>query len=209
VTGSGAPEPKVAAKDALGGIVPRWEWRTFGDSFGSADTVLDLQQPERVQESDEVYLLSQQSDASVKVRDDLMDVKQLEAVSGDGLEQWRPVLKGAFPLPAADVATMLHALGVAEAETARDAYTLEQLLEELVEPNDSLAAVDVHKQRAHYRVSGCMTELSEISSGGRSTRTIVVEGEDPALVFATVRELRLQQRPNVCLARGLKTMLGL
>ncbi len=194
--------------NTLGGIVPRWEWRTFGDDFGSAETLLDSQEPERAQESDEIYLLSDESDASVKVRDGLMDVKQLEAVNADGLQQWRPVLKNSFPLGAADVATMLQAAGVS-AETARDAYTLEQLLDEVVGPNDWLDAVDVHKQRAHYLVGGCMTELSEISSGGRSSRTIVVEGEDPDLVSATVRELGLQGRPNVCLARGLKTMLDL
>ena len=55
------------------------------------------------QESDELYLLSLESDASVKVRDGLMDVKQLESVDGDGLEQWRPVLKDAFPLAADSV----------------------------------------------------------------------------------------------------------
>jgi exopolyphosphatase/guanosine-5'-triphosphate,3'-diphosphate pyrophosphatase len=194
---------------ALGGIVPRWEWRTFGDSFRSAEALLDSHEPERVQESDEIYLLSQESDASVKVRDGLMDVKQLEAVNGDGLEQWRPVLKGSFPLGAADVATVLSALGVAGPETTRDDYTLEQLLSEVVEPNEPLAAVDVHKQRAHYRPGGCMVELSEISAGGRSSRTIAVEAEDPELVAATVRELGLQDRPNVCLARGLKTLLDL
>lgn len=193
---------------ALGGIVPRWEWRTFGDSFGSAETLLKEHEPERAQESDEIYLLSQDGNASVKVRDGLMDVKQLDTVNGDGLEQWRPVLKGSFPLSAADVATALQALGVSEPATTRDAYTLDQLLDEFVEPNDSLTAVDVHKRRAHYRISGSMAELSEISAEGRSVRTIVVEGEDPELVFAAVRELGLAERPNVCLARGLKTMLG-
>jgi exopolyphosphatase / guanosine-5'-triphosphate,3'-diphosphate pyrophosphatase len=194
---------------ALGGIVPRWEWRTFGDSFGSAETLLAAHEPEMVQESDELYVLSREGDASVKVRDDLMDVKQLEAVNEDGLEQWRPVLKNSFPLSAADVATMLEALGVDGPGTTRDAYTLEQLLAEVVEPTESLTAVEVHKRRAHYRPGGCMVELSEISSGGRSSRTIAVESEDPALVSATVRELGLDDRANVCLARGLKTMLGL
>jgi exopolyphosphatase / guanosine-5'-triphosphate,3'-diphosphate pyrophosphatase len=193
----------------LGGIVPRWEWRAFGDDFDSAETLLAAYMPDRVQESDEVYLLSRESDASVKVRDGLMDVKRLEAVNDNGLEQWRPVLKSAFPLGAADVATTLHALGVAGPETTRDAYTLEQLLAEAIEPNDSLTAVEVQKRRAHYLLDGCMVELSEISSGGRAAHTIAVEHEDPELVAATVRELGLQDRPNVCLARGLKTMLDL
>jgi exopolyphosphatase/guanosine-5'-triphosphate,3'-diphosphate pyrophosphatase len=193
---------------APAGIVPRWEWRTFGESFGAAEGRLALLDPERVQESDELYLLSQVSDASVKIRDELMDVKRLESVDGVGLEQWRPVLKGPFPLSAADVATVLTALRVPAQELARKAYTLEQLVDEVVGPNPMLAAVAVHKRRVHYRVSGCMVELSEVSAGAHSARTIAVEAEDPAAVAATVQELQLPDRPNVCLARGLKTMIG-
>src|SRR4051794_30436792 len=63
-------------------IVPRWEFRTFGDAGVSFDD-----EPERVQESDEVYILSLHGDASVKVRDGLMDVKLLERVDEHGLEQ--------------------------------------------------------------------------------------------------------------------------
>lgn len=191
------------------GVVPRWEWRTFGESFGAAESLLTRGDAERVQESDEVYLLSENSDASVKVRDDLMDVKRLEAVDGSGLEQWRPVLKAPFPLAAADVALVLDALGVSGPELARETYTLEQLVAELVLPNPALADVAVHKRRAHYAFGGCMTELSEVTAVFETTRTIAVEAEDPALVSAAVRELQLADRPNVCLARGLKTLLGI
>jgi exopolyphosphatase/guanosine-5'-triphosphate,3'-diphosphate pyrophosphatase len=193
---------------APAGIVPRWEWRTFGETFGVAEELLAQAEAGRVQESDEIYLLSEDSDASVKVRDGLMDVKRLEAVDGNGLEQWRPVLKGPFPLAAADVATVLDALGVPAREPARDAYTLEQLVDELVRPEPALTNVAVHKRRAHYEVGGCMAELSEVSAGGRSARTIAVEAEDPALVVAAVHKLQLADRPNVCLARGLKTLIG-
>jgi exopolyphosphatase / guanosine-5'-triphosphate,3'-diphosphate pyrophosphatase len=162
-----------------------------------------------VQESDEVYLLSEESDASVKIRDGLMDVKRLEAVDGHGLEQWRPVLKASFPLPAADVATVLDALGVPGPELARGTYTLEQLVAELVLPHPALADVAVRKRRAHYEFGGCLAELSEVTAVLQTTRTIAVEAEDPALVAAAVGELQLDNRPNVCLARGLKTLLGL
>src|SRR5204862_96763 len=87
VLSSGAPAVPGAA--SVAGIVPRWEWRTFGESFGAAEGLLDLREAERVQESDELYLLSQESDASVKVRDGLIDVKRLEAVDGQGLEPVR------------------------------------------------------------------------------------------------------------------------
>ena len=145
----------------------------------------------------------------MKIRDGLMDIKRLQAVDGNGLEQWRPVLKGIFPLGAADVRTVLGALGVSDRELTREAFTLEQLVGEVVEGDPALTAVAVHKRRVHYRLGDCMAELSEVTSGTRSSRTIAVEAEDPELVAATVRELQLADRPNVCLARGLKTLLGL
>ena len=90
-------------------IVPRWEWRTFGDRFGAAEEVLAGSSPTGVEETDELYLLSQDGD-NVKIRADLMDIKALRAVDRHGLQQWEPVLKAAFPLTAADVATTFEAL---------------------------------------------------------------------------------------------------
>jgi exopolyphosphatase/guanosine-5'-triphosphate,3'-diphosphate pyrophosphatase len=189
-------------------IVPRWEWRTFGDDFGEADARFASTAPERVQDSDETYLLATRSDASVKVRDGLMDVKRLEAVDEDGLEQWKPVIKAEFPLPAAGVQDVLAALGVKAGALDRPAYTLEELIAEVVDPNPDLRAVDVHKHRDHFTVGGAMAELSAIAAEGKSTRTIAVESENPALVVAALRELGLPPEPNVCLARGLKALLG-
>ena len=61
---------------ALGVIVPRWEWRTFGSRFGIAEERFAALTPGAVQESDEVYLVGGAGD-NVKVRADLMDVKVL------------------------------------------------------------------------------------------------------------------------------------
>jgi exopolyphosphatase / guanosine-5'-triphosphate,3'-diphosphate pyrophosphatase len=187
-------------------IVPRWEWRTWGDTFGEAESRLAAATPGAVQESDEVYLLSTRADASVKVRDGLMDVKLLQETA-NGLEQWRPVLKGAFPLPAAQVRQALDALA-AEAPLTRDTYTLDQLIAEVIEPNSDLRAVSVHKRRQHYRVDGCMAELSDVNTPDAAVRTIAVESEDPALVASTVASLGLAERPNVSFSRGLKSLVG-
>jgi exopolyphosphatase/guanosine-5'-triphosphate,3'-diphosphate pyrophosphatase len=62
-----------------------------------------------VQESSETYLLSGAGD-NVKVRDALMDIKVLREVNQDGLEQWTPVMKAGFPLPAAEVTKVFEAL---------------------------------------------------------------------------------------------------
>jgi len=190
-------------------VVPRWEWRTFGERFPRAEERLAALSAESVRESDELYLLSKAADDSVKVRDELLDVKKLEQVNDDGLEQWRPVLKAPFPLSAATVDSVLAALHASPQPRGRSAYTLDELVEEVVRPSRQLAAVPVHKRRAHYTVSGCMAELTDVRTNNGSTRTIAVESEDPARVLAAVRELGLDTRPNVSFPRGLKALLAI
>jgi exopolyphosphatase/guanosine-5'-triphosphate,3'-diphosphate pyrophosphatase len=188
-------------------IVPRWEWRAFGGPFGAAESRFASLTPDREEETAELYVLSARSDESVKVRHGHMDVKHLEQVGDDGLEQWRPVVKAGFPLPAREVVSVLEALGVAVPSVERAEYTLDELLDELVRPNDDLRAVEVHKRRVHYTLGGCMAELTDVHVDAAVTRTIAVESEDPALVIATVRELGLESLPNVSFPRGLKALV--
>jgi exopolyphosphatase / guanosine-5'-triphosphate,3'-diphosphate pyrophosphatase len=190
-------------------IVPRWEWRTFGEHFGEAEGHFGALEPERVQESDELYLLSRASDENVKIRDDLLDVKTLEHVNDDGLEQWIPVMKAAFPVPADELRSVLERLRVDAGELARDAYTLDQLVEEVVRPNGDLLAVKVHKRRQRYTIGGCMTELTDLQTDVGPIRTAAVEAEDPERVIATVRDLGLGSVRNVSFPRGLKALAGL
>jgi exopolyphosphatase / guanosine-5'-triphosphate,3'-diphosphate pyrophosphatase len=187
-------------------IVPRWEWRTFGPDLGGAEARFAELEIERVDDSDETYLLSSESDASVKIRGGQMDVKTLQAVNDDGLEQWLPVLKASFPLSAADMATVFEALAVPAPEPAREEYTLEQLQAELIEPAPGLQAVGVHKHRDHYTLGGCMSELSVIRTEAGELTTIAVESPDAEAVITAVRDIGLASRENTCLARGLKAL---
>jgi exopolyphosphatase/guanosine-5'-triphosphate,3'-diphosphate pyrophosphatase len=187
-------------------IVPRWEWRTFGERFGEAEGRFAALSPEREQESDEIYLVSLKSDASVKVRDGLMDVKPLQRIDSSGLEQWKPTMKAAFPLSADQVLAVTEALGTVPPPSPRAEYELDQLIDELVSPSPDLSAVRVRKRRAHYTIGGCMAELSEVSALEARRRTIGIESEDPDLVRATIRELGLESRANVSLPRELKAL---
>ncbi|WP_028066791.1 Ppx/GppA phosphatase family protein [Solirubrobacter soli] len=188
-------------------IVPRWEWRRFGPGLTRARQHLRRFDPTRSEESDETYLVSTDSDASVKIRDGLVDVKELVAVGKHGLEQWRPILKAAFPLSANDVATVasaLHArLEVSEAGRA----SLEAFVDELA--GTKVRAVAVSKHRVHYEIGGCMAEVTQLRTDAGTTMTVAVEspvGED---VLATAATLGLLDGSNTCVARGIKTALGI
>ncbi len=189
-------------------IIPRWEWRTFGESFGDADAKYAALTPTDVQESDELYFLTNENNENVKVRFDLMDIKTLVEVNADGLEQWKPVMKAKFPLPAAEVKKVLEALGVPAPKMARESYTLDQFVSELGEPG-GLRAVKVHKKRVRYKVNGCTSEMTDVVADGHKTRTVALELEDAARVIATVREMGLGGFPNISYPRGLKQLLGM
>ena len=190
-------------------IVPRWEWRTFGGSFGAADVRLAALPPTRLDDSEELYILSSRVEGSIKVRGGQLDVKRLEEVNDDGLQQWRPVANAEFPIAATDVAALLAALEVSVRSLDREAYALDQLIDEVVAPHDDLLSVPVRKHRVHHMLDGCMTELTDVRSASRTTRTIAVEDEDPALVRSTVEALELSSRPNISVPHGLIQLLGL
>jgi exopolyphosphatase/guanosine-5'-triphosphate,3'-diphosphate pyrophosphatase len=188
------------------GIVPRWEWRTFGTRFGAAEAAFAALSPEGIQESDELYLLSGAGD-NVKIRDDLMDIKVLQEVDPDGLERWTPVMKASFPLAAADVSKVFEALHLPVPSFSRHAYSLDQFVAELAQPGRGMRAVRVHKRRARYKVGGCMAELSDVVSDGRAMRTVAIESTEQAAVVAAVRKMGLSDYVNTSYPRGLAALI--
>ena len=66
-------------------IVPRWEWRMFAERFGAVERPLASRATAPPQVSDEMYVLGLRSEASVKVRDGLMDVSAWSTSAITGL----------------------------------------------------------------------------------------------------------------------------
>ncbi len=154
-------------------IIPRWEWRTFGDRFGPAEAALAAMEPTGVQESDELYLVAEDGQ-NVKVRDALMDIKLLRETDADGLERWEPVMKAAFPITSDQLVDVARALAIAP-PADRDPWTLEDFLGAVSGSGGSIRAVAVHKRRVRYAVGGCTSEVTDVVADGRATRTIAIE----------------------------------
>jgi exopolyphosphatase/guanosine-5'-triphosphate,3'-diphosphate pyrophosphatase len=187
-------------------IRPRWEWRSFGRRFGEAEARLARLTPSGTQESDEVYLLGP-AGGNVKVRDALMDIKVLREVNADGLEQWTPVMKAGFPLPAAEAVKVLEALGLPVPAPMAARYSQDEFIAQFAAPGGAIRAVNVHKRRTRYTVGGCMAELSDVVANGKPTRTIAVESEDAASVMRAVRELGLGGYTNTSYPRGMAALI--
>jgi exopolyphosphatase/guanosine-5'-triphosphate,3'-diphosphate pyrophosphatase len=190
-------------------LVARWEWRTFGQEFGAAEQRLAALCPEKVQNSDEIYLLATGSDANVKIRDELMDIKLLERVDASGLEQWRPVLKAPFPLAASAVAQVRAALGIPAAGSTADELTPDGLLAELAPAGGRARAVFVKKTRTRIHVDGCVAEITEVVADRKKVRTVAIEDADASKVIAAVRAVGLDRFPNTSYPVGLKQFVGM
>ncbi len=190
-------------------IIPRWEWRTFSNDLGKAEENIRKHSEGKTRESNEVYILSEVSNDNTKVRDDLMDIKTLQQVNEDRLEQWLPIMKGAFPLPVSEIEKVFKCFKVALPKFKRTEYTFQQYLDELIRPSKLLKAVNVHKKRTGFTINNTIVEIAEVTVEGKVIKTAAVEMEDPELVIKTVRELGLDTFPNINYLRGLKNLIGM
>ena len=187
-------------------ISARWEWRTFGPGARVAERRWRDVEPTAEQVSDEVYLLSEGGE-TVKVRDELMDVKKLLETDEFGLQQWSPVMKASFPIGHAELERVFDALNVPLPQLAREHYTFDEFRSELTGSGRGIRAVDVHKRRVRYRPDGCSAEVTEVTADGVAGSTVAVEGEDGAAVVSVVRSLGLDDYFNTAYPAGLARMI--
>ncbi len=192
-------------------IKPRFEFRTWARTFGMVETRMRrLSQCQGIRESDEVYIVSAGNDENnTKIRDAKMDIKEF-VQERDGLEQWRPRMKGEFPMAAeALAAEVFPAFGFAMPALDREEYTLDQYLDEIIRPHRDLVAVRVFKRRFAFAVNDCITEHAEVWINGAGLETVAVESTDVPAILEAKRTLGLDDYENVNYLRAIKRVIGM
>lgn len=192
-------------------IKPRFEFRTWARNFGLVERKLRAVSPcEQIRESQEIYIVSAgNNDNNTKIRDRLMDIKVF-VQERQGLEQWNPRMKGEFPIAAQILRDeVFPAFGVDMPALRRDAYTLEQYLDEVIRPHPQLVAVRVFKRRFAFTVNGCITEIAEIEINGAGLQTVAVESVDVPAILEAKEMLALQDYENVNYLRAIKRVIGM
>ncbi len=191
-------------------IVARWEWRTFGKGhFGAGEDLIRSLPMDANKKTEEEYILSRNSDENVKIRFDLVDVKSLQNVNEDKLEQWLPVLKTGFPIAQDKLAELARILKVELPKLERDEYTHDQFIEEIVKPHKDLVLVNVKKNRDTYKIDGTIAEIAEAEFNGVPWRTMCVEHEDPQLIMKVVAKLGMTGVVNMNYIQAMKKSVGL
>ncbi len=189
--------------------------RSFHDGNGgpSARTSARPKRPsalvaERVEESDEIYVLSLDADPSVKVRDDVLDVKGLLAIDDDGLEQWVPVAKLRLPCPARRPRRRARpAAGGRAAARPRGLHRRGPPRRSragrcAARRRGAQATHPLHGRRLHGR------DQRDPNRPGLDAHRSLSNPKIPRACWRSCARLGLATRANVCMARGLKALVG-
>jgi hypothetical protein len=190
-------------------IVLRWEWRCFAPSLATIAQAVAIPSDVASRESDEIYLLGRGGAANVKIRDGVLDIKRLRQIDADGLELWEPAFKAHFPLGRSDLAAASAVWPLPLETLARQTYTIEEFIEELILLRADLRAVRVHKSRRAFTFAGCIAELVRLAVDSRTLESFSLEHEDPKRILAALLKLGFDGHANTNYSLGLRRVLGL
>ena len=186
-------------------IVPRWEWRVFGDDFSDLDARLAAEGATS-STSTEIYIVAGRDDVNVKIRGGQLDVKRRLRVDR-GLELWAPVLKAAFPIDAAAIARIFDYWQIPAPPLSAEHYSAEAFLDDVVTPCTGLRIARVGKARRQAPIAGCMVELARLDVDGQAVQTAAIESERPDEVLYLSRALGLDARDNASYVAALRRLL--
>lgn len=193
---------------------PRFEFRSFGQDFNTIHhrmSRFSVPVPEKVWErrSDEIYIVSRTNDINnTKIRDGKMDIKTfVQAV--DGLEQWNPLMKGNFPLPAAVLRDeVFPAFQVGTPDLPAGDCTYDTFLA-LIRAHPDLAAVRVNKRRFGYMVHDTICEYAEVLINGAKVVSVATESTEVADLQRTIADTGMTGLENINYLQAIKRVIGM
>jgi hypothetical protein len=202
--------PSAGPNTAPADTPPRYEFRIWAPSLAAVRARLDrLSRHEPIERTRETYIVSAAtSDANVKIRAGLIDIKTLLRVES-GLERWSPYLKAGFPIGAALIARkILPALRVDPPALRGRIFTAGEFIDAIVTPHRRLTAVEVAKRRCRYPLGERAAEFVEIEIAGRSLQSVAVESASARAALDLIGDLAIGGQANISYVRQIKSILA-
>jgi hypothetical protein len=201
----------VSAEEAAR-IVPRAEFRVFGHgiieivskNMWDAGAVL---QKARKMPVETYFLSAKTSDANVKVREGLLDIKTKVGETPEGYEIFQPRGKFQFPVKKADLGTILSHLK-ANMNLDRDGYTIEEFIE-LARRHPDLAPVTVEKLRYGFTVDGIICEHAQVWFNGALLESACCESENYEGMRKVIGALGIAGMSNTNYLKAAKRVVGM
>ena len=176
----------------------RWEWRLFAsEPFAFLAPLFARLTPANSKKNSDIYLISPATNANLKIRNTMLDVKTLLATAPSGAERWSPAFRCAFP-PQAEAAAQI---------AERTGFTAPASFWRGEAAGDWPRLVRVDKQRDIYVVEKTIIETGTADFCGRRLWTLCAEGLDLAQIEYFARGCHLFDRPVTGYVKMLKTFL--
>jgi hypothetical protein len=173
----------------------RWEWRVFARS-GLGRHATDFVGGVISTAHADLYFVSANPQANVKIREGRVELKTLVRSSMDGLELWRPEFEEAFPLSRVAMRRLSRVWHTAVTPSITTCTTEAQFAEFARSCLPTIHAIPVVKHRRRFTVLNCRAEFVELSVLGERWESLALEDAEPAVVRASVRALGLSDLPT-------------
>jgi hypothetical protein len=210
---SNVPAKNVATTaEEAARIVPRAEFRVFGQNLiegvkarmWNGKTVLFQA---RKMPTETYFLSTRTSEANVKVRDGLLDIKVKTGETPEGYEVFQPRGKFQFPVRREELSTILSHLKV-EIPLDKDTYAIDEFIE-IARRHPDLVPVTVDKMRFGFTIDGVICEYAQVYFNGAMVESACVESENYEAMRGIVEGLGLAALPNVNYLRAAKRVVGM
>ena len=193
-------------------ITPRAEFRVFG--HGVIDIVKQkMWEAKAVLEKarkmpPETYFLSvRTSEANVKVREGLLDIKTKVGQTPEGYEIFQPRGKFQFPVKKEELATILSHLKV-DMRLDKETYTLEEFIA-MARKHPDLVPVAVEKMRYGFTIGGIICEYAQVWFNGALVESACCESENYADMRQVIEALGIAAMPNTNYLKAAKRVVGM
>jgi hypothetical protein len=186
---------------------PCWEWRTFGPSFGSAETRIRKLPVESAGEHSDLFVLSERSNDIITIRDGKIKVKSPLRQNAEGLEQRARIFEAEFPLGVIDISLLYKMFGLPMPWLEADRYDYQPFLDDIVKPCGWLSLARVNRARQRFTLQGAEIKLCEVSIAGIDTRSLAIRHTDPAQVAQLVKDLGLSEYKCETLIKAVKRIM--
>lgn len=201
----------VSAEEAAR-IVPRAEFRVFGQ--GIIDIVKQkmwdagaVLQKARKMPSETYFLSAHTSEANVKVREGLLDIKTKVGETPEGYEIFQPRGKFQFPVKKENLATILSHLKV-DMRLDKETYTIEEFIA-MAWKHPDLVPVTVEKMRYGFTVEGIICEYAQVWFNGALVESACCESENYAGMRQVIEALGIAAMPNTNYLKAAKRVVGM
>lgn len=202
----------ATSADEAAKIIPRAEFRVFGKDIiegvkariWNGKTVLFQA---RKMPAETYFLSAKTSEANVKVRDGLLDIKTKTGETPEGYEIFQPRGKFQFPVKKEDLATILSHLKV-DLALDQDTYTIDAFIA-MARQHPDLSAVSVEKMRYGFTIEGIICEYAQVWFNGAMVESACVESENYTGMKQVIEGLGIAEMPNTNYLKAAKVVVGM